>query len=328
MINPRDDIIQKITGILLAHGCNDQMVRNEIILALENYEISERCTDVAIADKTANEMLIKEYAVAKAVSGRSPKTIKQYTRALNYFISRLNKKLVDVTPADIRAYTAHRIIDDGANGLGLVNERQYLNSFFDWCVNNEYMTKNPVKAVEQIKLPEKHKEAFTDLELEKIRRACMTTKEKALVETLMSTACRVSELVSIKTQDIDGKRIMVRGKGNKFAPVYLSASAQVAIEAYLLERTDNNPYLFDGRYEDRPASVRNIERMLSVIGERAGVTDVHPHKFRHTAATQALRKGMKLEIVSKMLRHNNINTTMKYIDIDDRELEHQHERFA
>ena len=328
MINPRDDIIQKITGILLAHGCNDQMVRNEIILALENYEISERCTDVAIADKTANEMLIKEYAVAKAVSGRSPKTIKQYTRALNYFISRLNKKLVDVTPADIRAYTAHRIIDDGANGLGLVNERQHLNSFFDWCVNNEYMTKNPVKAVEQIKLPEKHKEAFTDLELEKIRRACMTTKEKALVETLMSTACRVSELVSIKTQDIDSKRIMVRGKGNKFAPVYLSASAQVAIEAYLLERTDNNPYLFGGRYEDRPASVRNIERMLAVIGERAGVTDVHPHKFRHTAATQALRKGMKLEIVSKMLRHNNINTTMKYIDIDDRELEHQHERFA
>ena len=328
MSSARDTLISQITGILLDHGCADQMVRSEIVLALEGYEITERCTELAISDRDANERLIKEYAIAKAVSGRSPKTIKQYTRTLRFFLARLNKKLVDVTPADIRAYTAHRIVDDGMHGLGLVNERQYLNAFFDWCVNNEYMTKNPVKAVEQIKLPEKHKEAFTDMELEKIRSACNTLKEKALVETLMSTACRASELVSIKTQDIDGKRIMVRGKGNKFAPVYLSAAAQVAIEDYLMERTDNNPYLFGGRKEDQSASVRTIERMLKIIGDRAGVEDVHPHKFRHTAATQALRKGMKLEIVSKMLRHANINTTMKYIDIDEKELEYQHERFA
>lgn len=323
----REKLTNSINEILLANGCLTDEIKSHIYLALEEYEITRRVTDIVIADETANERVIQEFAVSKAVAGRSPKTVRQYVLALRRFDRIMQKKLVETKAADIRKYMAIRIAKDGVNGPGLVNERCYLSAFFEWAVNSELMVRNPVKQTEAIKLAKMPKRAYTDLECEKLRKACKTTRETAIIETLFSTACRVTELAGILTTEIDGKRIRICGKGKKYGSVYLDPRAQLAVETFIRERTDNNPYLFPGRSENSHISARALEHIIKKIGIRAGIDNVHAHRFRRTAATQALRRGMSIEMVSKYLRHENLNTTMIYLDLSESELAQQHERF-
>lgn len=324
----REKLADTINNILLSNGCLTDELGSRIYLELDKYEITERSTEVMNIDGTANVNIIADFALAKAVSGRSPKSIKQYTLALKRFDRMMQMKLVDVKAADIRKYMAIRISMDGVNGPGLANERSYLSAFFEWAVNNEYMLRNPIRQTEGIKLPKKHKKAFSPMECEKIRGACMTLKEKALIEMLFSTACRVSELAEIKTEEIDGNRIIVHGKGNKYSPVYMDPKAMYIVEAYINNRTDNNPFLFPGRAAGTHVSSRTIENMVSRIGERAGVDHVHPHRFRRTTATQARKRGMGLDMVSKMLRHENVETTMKYLDLTEADLSYEHAKYV
>lgn len=323
----RENLTNDLYDILIAQNALTDEVKQRIVIALDRYEIQKRVTDVVVADPNDNENVIKRFMVAKAVAGRSQKTIEQYARAVRKFIGFVNKQLLDVVPDDFRAYLAHRMIDDGIRGITLVNERSFISTFYDWAVSAELVMRNPVKMTDPIKVPREPKKSFTEIEVEKIRSACKTLKEKAIVETLFSTACRVSELTSIKTADIDENRVMICGKGHKYGQVYLSSKAVFAIEQYVGSRSDSNPYLIPGT-KNRGMSNMGVEKVLKQIGERAGVDDVHPHRFRRTAATMAFRRGMSIEMVSKMLRHNRLQTTMIYLDISDEELMYQHKKYA
>jgi site-specific recombinase XerD len=190
--------------------------------------------------------------------------------------------------------------------------------------------------------------------MERIRGACRTAREKALVEVLNSTWCRVSEAIQLRRDAISGGKAEIIGKGNKARTVYLDAKAAYAVEMYLAERQDNNPYVFpraahacdissfQGKgsppqewYKapemvdpSRPMSCSSAENVIRMIGKRAGVENVHPHRFRRTGATMALRHGMPLTSVSKILGHESIATTQIYLDVMDEELENAHKKFT
>ena len=323
----RESLTNDICGILISADVFDEEIKQRIVLAIDNYEIQRRTTEIVVADPNDNANLLKRFAVAKAVAGRSKKTINQYTWPLKKFIEITKKQLLDIVPDDFRAYLAHRMIVNRISPVTLNNERNNLSAFYDWAVSSDLINRNPVKATDPIKVPREQKQAFSEMELEKIRNACETLREKALVETLLSTACRVSELASIQTADIDGNRIMVVGKGNKRAQVYLNSKATYAINAYINSRTDNSPYLFPSR-AGKGITAQGVRFVLKSIGERAGVDNVHPHRFRRTAATMALRHGMPIEMVSRMLRHDKLQTTMIYLDLDERELQYQHQKYV
>ena len=323
----RENLTNDLYDILIAQNALTDEIQQRIVIALDQYEIQKRVTDVVVADPNDNENVIKRFMVAKAVAGRSKKTIEQYARAVRKFIGFVNKQLLDVVPDDFRAYLAHRMIDDGIRGITLVNERSFISTFYDWAVSAELVMRNPIRMTDPIKVPREPKKSFTEIGVEKIRSACKTLKEKAIVETLFSTACRVSELTSIKTADIDENRVMICGKGHKYGQVYLTSKAMYAIDQYVGSRKDDNPYLIPGT-KKRGMSNMGVEKILKQIGERAGVDDVHPHRFRRTAATMAFRRGMSIEMVSKMLRHNRLQTTMIYLDISDEELMYQHKKYA
>ena len=171
---------------------------------------------------------------------------------------------------------------------------------------------------------------------------------------LLSTGCRVSELCNIKISEIDGDKLTVHGKGNKYRTVYLNAKAIVAVENYMKERNDSNPYLFPGAVicfhggdfkicpkdrekwymnadkvdKERRYSTSGMEGKMRKIGKRAGVENVHPHRFRRTCATLALRRGMPLEQVSKMLGHEDLSTTQIYLDLSEEDLRMAHKKFV
>lgn len=135
-------------------------------------------------------------------------------------------------------------------------------------------------------------------------------------------------MCGILTSSIDDRRILICGKGKKYGTIYLDSRAQLAVDVYIESRDDDNPYLFPGRNGNKPLSTRAAEHIIKEIGKRSGVDNVHAHRFRRTAATQALRRGMSIEMVSKYLRHENLATTMIYLDLSEAELAQQHEKYV
>lgn len=159
--------------------------------------------------------------------------------------------------------------------------------------------------------------------------ACKSSLEKAILEVLISSAIRATEVANIKMRDIDFEKneIKIVRKGNKEGVAFISTVAALAIKKYIAERGNfNSPFLWviDGMmyrcYLNQKLGSQidsaGIRRVLKQIATRAAVENVHPHRFRRTFATMALKKGMDVEEIQQVLGHQNINTTMIYVNVD------------
>lgn len=329
-------------------------IKNRFQIIMDDYKIEPKEKALIVYTEGKNDIYIKRFLMAKAVAGCTKRTIERYNADIRSALTEIGKDADQVTAIDVQAHIA-RMLARGLSKVTADNVRRSLSTFYAWCYREELIRKNPMTKVDHIKIRKQQKQAFSELEVELIRNATRTNRERALVETLFSTGCRVSELVSIKISDIDGNAIDVIGKGEKHRTVYLNARALLAIQNYLSERCDQNPYLFPkgssnirdpehfGKcrsfgpewYKDEMfvdpdghADSSAIGAIVRSIGKRAGVEKCHPHRFRRTCATFALRRGMPLEQVSKMLGHEQLSTTQIYLDLSEKELEQAHAKYV
>lgn len=347
--------IEEIINHLIMRNMPEEWVditRGVLHLQLATYKVEKETKELIPYEGDVNEGLIMRFLVSKRVSGRSEQTIAYYGTEIRKAVHRIGKIVTKITTDDIRLLLAKREIEDQVSRVTINNERRALSSFFTWLHDEGIITNNPMRKIETIKTPKAKKKAFTEIELEKIRNATRNTREKAIVELLCSTGCRVGELVTIKTEKIQDDSVTIIGKGNKERTVYINAKATIAIRNYLSERNDNNEWLFpagkkifdeEGKrirsmkaewYKD-PRNIAeghtdksSIEASLRKIGRRAQVENVHPHRFRRTCATMALRRGMPIEQVSMMLGHEQISTTQIYLDIDETDLKQAHKKYV
>lgn len=164
-------------------------------------------------------------------------------------------------------------------------------------------------------------------------------RDRAILELLFSSGLRVSELVGLDIDHINLKRreFMVRGKGQKDRPIFISPVAAEWVQAYLDERQDNTRPLFI-RYSGRKGldtsgdyqrlTVRSVQRLVARYALLAGITKhVSPHTLRHSFATDLVMNGADLRSVQAMLGHSNIATTQIYTHLTDPHLKSVHERF-
>ena len=145
----------------------------------------------------------------------------------------------------------------------------------------------------------------------------------------MSTGCRIGEIVGLNRKDIHNDECIVFGKGAKERTVYLNAKAIVSLNEYLKERVDTNEALFVS--ERKPYNRLNkggIETAVHELGERANIKNVHPHRFRRTAATMAAKRGMPIEQIKEMLGHARIETTLIYLDMSGDTLKESHKKYV
>ena len=166
--------------------------------------------------------------------------------------------------------------------------------------------------------------------MEKLRGACKENlRDRALIEVLLSTACRVSEIVGLNRQDIDfdAGEATVTGKGSKERKVYFSEISLLHLKKYLDSRTDSTEALFVtiGKPHKRISS-GGIETRIREIGQSVEV-EAYPHKFRRTGATMAAKRGMPIEQVQKLLGHERIDTTMIYAVVDQTEVKNSHRKY-
>lgn len=354
----KKQLIDELTNMLHPHVVNMSItdLRLKLEIALSEYDISKSEHSLIVYEGDMNEMILNRFLSAKIAQGCSRNTMRYYRNSIMMTLEKIGKPYMDVTADDVRLYVATRIYKDGVSKTTVNNERRNLSAFYSWLQREEILLKNPMSKVDAIKETKKKKKAFDQMDIEKLRDACKSRRESVMVEVLLSTWARVSEVAQIRIDDIHDNHLVVHGKGDKDREVYLNAKAILAITNYLAERKDANPYLFprakyagdtrkmcastkrqqeclwykhpdlvdDTRHTDKGS----IEQIVRAIGKRAGVPNTHPHRFRRTGATMALRNGMPLIQVSKLLGHENIGTTQIYLDVSDEELMQAHQKYV
>lgn len=219
-----------------------------------------------------------------------------------------------------------------------------LRSFLTYCSKRDIETLGP----ENIELPKIKRKQVTFLDPEEIQSMLEVIdtsneaglRDMAIIELLFSSGLRVSELVGLNRQHVNTKRreFMVRGKGQKDRPIFISEIAAEHVANYLAARQDSLPALFIS-YSKRSGTAttngdfrrltpRSIQRIVSQYAKLAGITKhVSPHTMRHSFATDLLMNGADIRSVQSLLGHSNISTTQIYTHVTDHHLKEIYERF-
>ena len=317
-----DDIANALVGIVPVDIISE--CTNSICLALQKYDIQEKNT--ALVKYTESDIL-RKFIVNKGIEGLTENSLRYYHMIVTKFLRTMQARIEDVTTDQVLAY--FRVLRlHGCNETTINNERRVLNSFFGWCYDQmEIIKYNPMKRIKQIRGSTKERMPFTGEQLEFMRMAAKNDRDRAIIEFLFSTGCRASEVCSLNISDIqwDKSQCMVFGKGRKYRTVYMSEKCRILLRKYIKARNGNDPALFVSKLHKR-LSVSGLERIIRRISQEAGVENAHPHRFRHTAATIALRKGMPIEMVQKMLGHSSIQTTTIYAKTSQDELQRTHRK--
>lgn len=327
--NCKDEVVIKLLGKLtLEFPEMDQLkARNIIDEVLYRYEVTSAETALVASDI---EEKIQIYLACKKLDGLSKETLYSYQINLMIFADYLKKPLSTVNTMDIRMYLAQRcknLKPSSVNG-----QISILKSFFSWLVNEEYIPKNPMVQIKLTKEPKRLRHAMSDEEIELLRQACKDIRQKALVEFLISTGCRLSEIVKVDKDDINWseKSLHVIGKGNKERKVYFSTKAKILLKKYIASRDDETEALFVGvRRPHGRLGKRAIEKEIKKIAANAGFDkSVFPHLFRHTMATLSLNRGMSITVLQKILGHESPSTTQIYAVMSDENTLYEYKKIS
>lgn len=275
---------------------------------------------------------IKLYISAKRLEGLSELTLKDYYRELMMFEYQVNKPTVRVTTGDIRQYLALNT-DNMVSTTG--KKLSVIKSFFVWLVDEEILLKNPAAKIKQMKQPKRLPKALTAVELEQLREACISLRERAMIEVMYSTGCRLSEVANMTREGVDWSSgsLKVIGKGNKERVVYLNPKAKYHVEKYLVEcdyAVNTCSYLFSTeRRPYRQLKNKSIQDIVEKIANRTTIQKkVTPHVFRHTMATLAMENGIELGDLQQLLGHENPGTTLRYAAVSEERKHNAHKRFV
>lgn len=331
MENEQDKLINDLMVRLSNKLCDSdiQLVCNELRLSLENYVVSRQVTELAVVDQLPE--CYKAYIVAKKIEGRSPGTLNLYRIVIEDMLRALKMPLEQITSNTIRVYLYRLQKARQISDRTLDCRRTIIKSFFTWLTEEKYIPSNPCIAIKPIHYEVKPCQPLNDIQMERIRRACQSERDIAIVETLYATGCRCSELSNLLISDIDfeSREVKLFGKGKKHRVSFLTARAVVAIEKYLETRSDGSPYLFVSlRAPHSNLGPGGIEGVLAKVARAATVDRVYPHRIRHTFATDALDRGMKIQDLQSILGHSSIDTTLIYAKINPQQVKYNHRRFV
>jgi site-specific recombinase XerD len=280
---------------------------------------------------------------------RSQKTISNY----DHYLTRLLDFAGDIKISDIDAELIrkwrlwlNRLGTNVNDELGKSTQNYHLialRSFLKYCAKRDI----PALSADKIELSRTRRKQVTFLSEDELARvftqpnigSLIGLRDRAILELLFSSGLRVSELVGLDRDHINLKRreFMVRGKGQKDRPIFISNEAAGWIELYVQKREDTARPLFvrysgskrvdlSGNFHRLTA--RSIQRLVARYALLAGITKhVSPHTLRHSFATDLLMNGADLRSVQAMLGHSNIATTQIYTHVTDPHLRAVHERF-
>jgi len=326
MNNILGDMEEFLSSSELAH------LNNILQKVLSGYSISsdgELYEDIPYTE--LNNQLLTKFIEDKRLFGLSEKTLTFYYSELTRFFKWMKMGADSITTEDIRYYFNYMMEVQKVTPTTIDNIRRIFNSFYNYCVVNGLLYSNPCKRIDKIKGEKKIKKPFSNMEIITLRDNFKDIREEAIFELLLSSGMRIGELVLLNKKDLNMEEctVIVTGKGDKQRECFFSELAKYKILKYLETRTDDSPALFVALNKTGARlKISGIERNLRELGYRAGVNQVHPHRFRRTFATRLLHKGVPIDQIQKFLGHAQIETTQLYAMSNDEEIQYNHKRYV
>jgi site-specific recombinase XerD len=236
----------------------------------------------------------------------------------------------EVTKADIRAYLDYQATGRGNSSATRARKLAAIKSFFNYLVENEGLEVNPAASIRSPKIPEKEPVYLTDEEsihllrtIAREARPQVRERDIAIVVLFLHTGLRVSELVKLELVNVDLGRgqIKITRKGNKEQYLHLNSETVHMLARYLAARPEapNGRFFVgnNGGNPDRRYVYGIVRRYLNLAGINKGKRG--PHILRHTFCTRLHQKGVGPFTIKDLAGHKSLNTTMRYIKIENKE---------
>lgn len=287
------------------------------------------------------EDILKEFLYHIDIQNYSKRTQKGYKNNNLAFIKYLSNEfqideLEDIRTQHIKSYLMH-LKNKGRKESYVNTILKNIRSFFNYCVEEGYITQkqNPCLNVKWMKEPKTLIKTFSDEEIVRMLNVYklttyMQARNKLILMFLIDTGMRATELCQLTHNDIFETTIRIRGKGNKHRYIYISPMLKKYMIKY--ERIKNehfkdsiqehNNYFLS--YRGKPLTVEAVERVVKIAGEKAKVRKnirCSPHTLRHCFAQQQLKNGLDVYSLSRLLGHEDIQITKRYLQsIEDEQI--------
>lgn len=289
--------------------------------------------------------------ISRSADGVSPHTIEVYRYGINKLINFLNNpNISSITKRDLQDFFIYLRKEENLAESSIRNIWRAIRVLFTW-IENELEIKCPDYKIIYPKASSKHIEPFKSEDIKRLLIACEYTKssqtknrksfrmhrptakrDKAIILTLLDTGLRVSELARLTISDMDLETgqitIIPYGSGLKSKPrtVFIGKLSKSTIWRYLAGRNIESGNFVFTTIQDKAMDRHSIRKILNNIGEKAGIQNVYPHRFRHTFAIQYLRNDGDIYTLQRILGHSSLEMVKRYLAIANADCEIAHRK--
>ena len=272
-------------------------------------------------------ILAKVFLLSKAIEGfllacrarrLSEHTLTDYSRTLKRFLLHVgDAPIINITSTQVAAFLASQPYSEKT----VLNYHIGLAALWTWCIRENYVEKHIVRQVEKPRPQKIVVQPFSEAEIRALLSGVRRNadRDRTLILLLLDTGMRASELCGLERSDIDlaNRRLKVLGKGNKERMLPFSARTASALFKYLSGVEGGRPF---------PFTRTSLAHLMQQIGKRAGVSDSHPHRFRHTFAVTYLRNGGDPYTLQEILGHSTMEMVKTYLALAQVDLDTAHKR--
>lgn len=289
--------------------------------SLHNYRVTTLRRAIVVANMSEH---IEKYLTMRSLEGIAPGTTYNYMTILSKFKEFFYARtLSSIETSDIQYFLVlykkeRQVKNSTLNGIIWC-----LKTFFQYLMDNEIILKNPMIRVKEIKTEKRLKKVMTDEQVELLKDACVSVKDKLLVNLALDTGCRVSEIANMSLSSIDfvDLEICVVGKGNKERIVYFTEKTKLLLTKYVgtrKEHEEHDALFLADKFPHQRIKPRALQLQLDKIKKRArltGVDYITMHGCRRKLATHLINKNVNIESIRCILGHSTTSTTLAYSQI-------------
>jgi site-specific recombinase XerD len=264
-----------------------------------------------LRQRMIEDMRLRNYA---------PRTIKVYVERVAAFAKHFAKSPERLGAADVRAYLLFLVQEKHASWSYYDQALAALRFLYRTTLRRNWVLDDLVSPRKPKKLPV----VLSPDEVAQFFQAIDGLKHRAILMTAYAAGLRVSEVVSLRVDDIDSRRMVIRirqAKGRKDRYVMLSPRLLAILREYW-RAARPAPFLFPGNVPDRPITPRTVQKACRDAQEAAGLSKrVRVHTLRHSFATHLLEAGTNIRVIQILLGHRSLRTTEVYTHVSKAALE-------
>ena len=281
-----------------------------------------------VSDQEILSMYLNYEAVEKGLSSNTLESYKRDIVIYLDFLSRNKKTILKATRKDIEKFLSERK-EQGSKSRTVARNKVSIVNLYKFLVMENYLSKNPTDNLEVIRLKRVLPESLTTTEVDDLlsvhnEKTDKGLRDKAIFELMYSSGLRVSEICSLKIDDIffEGKYLRICGKGKRERIVPINDRALDILQRYIqtsrviMVKGKKTSELFLNFRGDKISRV-GIWKIVKETMKKSGIEkNIYPHTLRHSFATHLIQHGADLRSVQRMLGHYDITTTAIYTHVD------------